>query len=91
MEHKTLIHSHIKQTLLPTSPFVCSADLKPQRNNGISLFFYQQIHSSISRCIKINSISVVVAGERSKDEENILQKQGVQEAHLTQSYPIQKG
>lgn len=30
-----------------------------------------------------------VAGERSKDKEDLLQEQGVQEAHLAQGYTIQ--
>jgi len=30
-------------------------------------------------------------GERSKNKEDILQEQGVQEAHSAQGYPIQEG
>lgn len=64
-----------------------------------SSYFPQHLHPSITISFhlwisfygELIQFYVAVVGERSKDKENLLQKQGVQEAHLTQSHPIQKG
>ena len=41
--------------------------------------------------VKRLHLYVVFLGERSQDKEDILQEQGMQEAHPAQGYPIQEG
>ncbi|RZB95750.1 hypothetical protein D0Y65_019887 [Glycine soja] len=50
--------------------------------------------STLIRLIAQFLISIMVclfAGERSEDKEDLLQEQGVQEAHAPQGHPIQEG
>jgi hypothetical protein len=49
-------------------------------------------------CCKLSRLScfgikyaIWFVGERSKNQEDLLQEQGVQEAHTSQGYPIQEG
>ena len=36
-------------------------------------------------------IRIHFVGERSENQEDLLQEQGMQEAHLSQGYPVQEG
>ena len=56
-----------------------------------SFYSYVYVYLYLYGFVFISNDVVRVAGERSEDQEDILQEQGVQEAHLAQGHPVQEG